>query len=155
MPEFATVPLLLVENDEQDVWILQRAFKSLDVTNPVFLARDGEEAINYLSSKGEYVNRDEFPLPYLVFLDLKMPKLDGFEVLRFIRSTPALEHLFVVVLTGPDRNREVTRALEMGADSYLVKPGDLADLQDLLALLEKHWLLVNRMVEFRREMAGA
>lgn len=153
MSEFATVPLLLVEDNESDAFILQRALKTVGVSNPLFVVKDGEEAIKYLSGQPPYHNRAEFPLPYLVLLDLKLPKLGGFEVLRHIRATLTLRHLLVVVLTSSDLDYDIKKAFEAGADSYLVKPGELSELEELVFLLKKHWLMLDRIVDFRRETA--
>src|SRR6185503_10197812 len=150
MSELATVPLLLVEDNEEDAFILQRAFKTLQFSNPLFRVRDGEEAVQYLSGNGVYANRAEFPPPYLVLLDLKLPRMDGFQVLQFIRETPALKHLFVIVLATSDLNRDVARAYELGADSYLVKPGALSDVREVIELLRKHWLMLDRIADLRR-----
>lgn len=152
MSEFATVPLLLVEDNESDAFILQRALKAVGVSNPLFVVRDGEEAIKYLAA---HHNGSEGSLPYLVLLDLKLPKLSGFDVLEHIRATPALCHLLVVVLTSSDLDYDIRKAFEAGADSYLAKSADVSGLQELLFLLKKHWLMLDRMVEFRRERAAA
>src|SRR5438445_5134266 len=90
--------ILLVEDRQDDVMLILRSFDKAGMTNPIHVVRDGEEAIAYLSGSGKYSNRDDHPLPELVLLDLKMPKLDGFEVLRWIRTHPQLSGLRVVVL---------------------------------------------------------
>jgi CheY-like chemotaxis protein len=151
MSDLATVPLLLVEDNEDDALLLRHAFRSLRFSNPLFTVTDGEQAIEYLSGEGAYANRAEFPLPYVVLLDLNMPKVDGLGVLQFIRETRALKHLFVIVLASSELNDDVTRAYELGADSYLVKPGDLSNVEEVIQLLRKHWLVLDRIVEFRRE----
>jgi CheY-like chemotaxis protein len=153
MPDLATVPLLLVEDNDEDALILQRAFRALNFSNPIFRVKDAEQAIAYLSGTGAYANRAEFPLPSLVLLDLGLPAVDGFEVLRFIRRTPDVSHLLAIVLTSSDVSGDIARAYELGADSYLVKPGDLSDVEEVLELLRKHWLILDQIVDFRREMA--
>ena len=151
MSDLATVPLLLVEDNEEDAFILRHAFRSLSLTNPLFVARDGEDAIRYLSGQSPYANRAEFPLPYLILLDLKMPGMDGFDVLRFIRSDRVLRHLFVIVMTSSELNHDVAAAYALGADSYLVKSSDPSNLGEIFELLGRHWETLERLVEFRRE----
>ena len=152
MPDLATVPLLLVEDNEKDALFLQNAFQALDFSNPLFTVTSAVRAIAYLEGKGPYANRSEFPLPYLVLLDSDMA--DAASVLRFIRQTPSLSHLFVVALASSNPDDAAADAGELGADSYLLKPADLANVEELLQLLRKHWLILDRIIEFRREMAG-
>src|SRR5215471_1835180 len=114
--------ILLVEDNADDAALLRRAFIKARVMNPLHLARTAEEAIAYLGGSGKYANRSEFPLPSLVLLDLKMPGMDGFDVLRWIRQQPGLNLLRVVVLTSSDSMRDVNHAYQLGANSFLVKP---------------------------------
>src|SRR6516225_8524692 len=100
---------LLVEDDSGDALLIRRAFVQAKVLNPVQVVSSGEEAIAYLSGTGRYANRAEFPLPELVLLDLKMPGIDGFEVLRWIRAQPGIRGMRVVVLSGSDEMRDVNR----------------------------------------------
>src|SRR5262245_26928604 len=99
--------ILLAEDREDDILLLPRAFARGEIQNPLFVVRDGEEAISYLSGIGKYANRAEHPLPDLLLLDLKMPRADGFEVLRWIRQQAGLSSLRVVVLTASDQIRDV------------------------------------------------
>ena len=152
MPDLATVPLLLVEDNEKDALLLQNAFQTLSFSNPLFRVTSAGNAIEYLDGKDPYANRSEFPLPYLVLLDSDM--VDAENVLRFIRQTSSLRHLFVVALTSSNPDEAAAFADELGADSYLLKPGDPASVEELLQLLRKHWLILDRIIEFRREMAN-
>jgi CheY-like chemotaxis protein len=152
MLDFATVPLLLVEDDERDASLLESAFRALNFSNPLFTVTSAAGAIGYLDGEGRYANRSEFPLPYLVLLDSDMA--DAASVLRLIRQTPSLKHLFVVTLTSFESDHAAADAHELGADSYLLKPGDHANVEELLQLLRKHWLILDRIIEFRREMAN-
>ena len=111
--------ILVVDDRDDDLVIIRRAFEKARVINPIVTAQGGEEAIRYLNGEGEYANRKEFPLPSLVLLDLKMPKVDGFDVLEWIRSQPTLASLRVVVLTSSDDMKDVNRAYEMGANSFV------------------------------------
>src|SRR4030081_1713917 len=114
--------ILLVEDRPDDVVLIRRAFLKGNIINPLFVVYDGEEAIAYLSGEGKYANREEYPLPDLLLLDLKMPQKDGFEVLQWIRDQPGLKSLRVVVLTSSEDLHEVNHAYELGANSFLVKP---------------------------------
>ena len=110
---------------------------------PVYVVRDGAEAIQYLNGEGPFSNRDEYPLPALVLLDLKMPRVDGFEVLKWVRAQPGLRTLLVVVLTSSEDLRDVNRAYELGANSFLVKRMDFENSVALGELINNYWLLTN------------
>src|ERR1044071_2998771 len=110
MPDHAVI--LLAEDREDDVVIIRRAFLQGRILNPLFVVKDGEEVISYLSGEGKYSNRAEYPLPELLLLDLKMPKLDGFEVLRWIRQDPGLKALRVVVLTSDRKSTRLNSSHE-------------------------------------------
>ena len=133
--------ILLVEDSEDDILIIRKAFKRAGILNPVYAVRDGEAAIAYLSGSGKYAIRDEYPLPALVLLDLKLPKVDGFEVLRWIRQTPGVSALRVVVLTSSDRIRDVNLAYQLGANSFMIKEMDFQNTIELARLLRDFWLL--------------
>src|SRR5689334_20462336 len=114
--------ILVVDDRDDDLVIIKKAFEKARVVNPIITVQGGEEAIQYLKGEGDYSNRDEYPLPSLVLLDLKMPKVDGFEVLEWIRSQPTLQTLRVVVLTSSDHMKDVNRAYALGANSFVTKP---------------------------------
>src|SRR5438105_2858307 len=120
MSEYAVI--LVAEDREDDIILIRRAFARARVVNPIHVVRDGEEALAYLKGEGKYGNRREYPLPELLLLDLKMPRMDGFEVLRWVRSQPDLRLLRVVVLTSSEDVRDVNLAYQLGANSFLVKP---------------------------------
>ena len=135
-----THTILIVEDNDDDVFALQRALKKSNTANPQRVVPNGREAVAYLSGAGPYADRAQHPLPFIMFLDLKMPLMDGFEVLTWLRDQPALKSLVVVVLTGSDELKDHQRAYALGARSYLVKPPSTTDLQQLLQSLESHWL---------------
>jgi CheY-like chemotaxis protein len=114
--------ILLVEDNEDDAFIFSRAYRLAKLPHPVQTTTDGNEALDYLFGEGEYADRAKYPLPFLVFLDLKLPLKPGHEVLQAIRAEPALADLSVVVLTSSAEARDVTRAQEHGALAFLVKP---------------------------------
>src|SRR4051812_19668406 len=101
--------ILLAEDNEDDLLVIRKAFQRSNLLNPVHIVRDGEEAVAYLEGKGKYASRDEYPLPDLLLLDLKMPKVDGFEVLAWVRQHPTLRALCIVVLTTSTDMRDVNR----------------------------------------------
>jgi len=136
--------ILLVEDDSNDVLLIQRAFQKAGLLNTLRVARDGEEAIEYLTGSGGFANRARFPLPFLMLLDLKMPGADGFEVLRWVRAEPEFRRLLVVVFTSSNLQEDVDRAYEMGANSYLVKPVAFDEMANLIHRFEVYWTEINR-----------
>ena len=136
--------ILLVEDDGADLLLLRRAFRNARIANPLIEVRDGQAAIQYLSGDGEFTDRTHYPLPFLILLDLRMPKLSGFEVLAWIRDQPELAELITVVLTSSDHVPDVTKAHELGANSYLVKPGTFDELVEMVKRIRGRWLLVDR-----------
>jgi CheY-like chemotaxis protein len=155
MNELSRVPFLLVEDNERDIELMRRAFTQLRLTNPLQVVRDGEEAIDYLAGKDGYATRPEFPLPFLILLDLYLPKRDGFEVLRWLRRARGLDHILVVVLSASEEDEDIRKAYALGADSYLIKPGAVAHLKEMMELLQKHWPVLNNIVEFRQQSSKA
>src|SRR5256885_235495 len=111
--------VLLAEDDPDDILLTQIAFEKARLANPLQVVRDGEEAIAYLKGDGKYANRERFPKPILLLLDLKMPKVNGFQVLEWLRTQPGLAALPVAIMTSSDHDPDVTRAYGLGADSYL------------------------------------
>src|SRR5689334_18954931 len=115
----SVAPILLAEDNEDDVFLIRRAFEKAHILNPLQHVRNGREAIAYLSGEGPYENRAEFPVPELLLLDLKIPEMDGFEVLRWVRQQPALGALRVVVLTCSADVHDVNFAFQLGANSFM------------------------------------
>jgi CheY-like chemotaxis protein len=116
--------ILLVEDNADDVFFMERAVKKSGLAAPLQVVRDGQQAIDYLSGTGAYGDRGVHPLPSVVFLDLKLPYVHGFDVLEWIRQTSSLKHLPVAVLTSSAEERDRKRAEQLGAQAYLVKPAD-------------------------------
>ncbi len=114
--------ILLVEDNPDDVFIFKRTLKMAQIVNQMKVMTNGREAVEYLSPAGKFADRERHPLPFLIFLDLKMPYLDGFEVLNWMRRQPALKTITVVVLSGSDEPKDLERAIRLGAQSYMVKP---------------------------------
>lgn len=138
MPD--TEVILLVEDREDDILLIRRAFGKASLTNPLQVVRSGEEAIAYLSGEGKYSNRAEYPLPVVVLLDLKMPGMDGFEVLQWIRQEEGIRGLPVLVLTSSNEMRDVNRAYQLGANSFFVKELDFQQSVEFADLLRRYWI---------------
>jgi CheY-like chemotaxis protein len=146
--------ILLVEDNADDAALLRRAFIKARVMNPLHLARTGEEAIAYLGGSGRYANRSEFALPSLVLLDLKMPGMDGFDVLRWIRQDPTLKALRVVVLSSSDDMRDVNTAYKLGANSFLIKPADFDRFVEISQALNGYWIWMDKAPDIEKSPAG-
>lgn len=147
MMENATV--LLAEDDPDDVLLTHIAFEKARLANPLQVVRDGEEAIAYLEGEGRFSDRQKYPLPILLLLDLKMPRVSGFQVLEWLRDHPVLNRMPVAVMTSSDDDPHVKRAYELGADSYLIKPPDAEALLALVQRLHAYWLIVNERPEWQ------
>lgn len=135
--------LLLVEDNDDDVFFMKRALKDAAINNPIQVASDGQEAIDYLGGAGKYQDRQQYPLPTLVLLDLKMPRRDGLEVLEWLRSQPALRTLVVIILTTSRENSDMERAYQLGANSFLLKPSNIKALSEMMTALKLYWLTHN------------
>lgn len=140
MPEHT---ILLVEDTADDVTLMLRSFKKAGVTARVSVVTDGEAAIHYLAGEGEYADRQAYPLPALVLLDLKLPKRTGFEVIEWVREQEGLRRVPIVVLTSSAESQDVQRAYDLGASSYLVKPVSADQMQAMAATLDLYWLQIN------------
>jgi CheY-like chemotaxis protein len=139
--------LLLVEDNEHDVFLMRRALSQAEIPNPVHVVGDGEEAIDYLAGNGDFNDRARYPFPALVLLDLKLPFRSGHDVLEWIRDEAELNELVVVILTSSDEPEDVNRAYKLGANSYLVKPASLSQLRDLAKSFKWYWLQYNHFAD--------
>ena len=141
------VTILHVEDDSNDVLLLQHACEGAGLTCHLTSVTDGDEAIAYLSGQNGFHNREQHPLPQLILLDLKMPRVNGFDVLACMRHQEQFRHLPVVVLTSSNHEADVRRAYEAGANSYLVKPVDFNALTNLIKTIHYYWLTLNEGLE--------
>ena len=132
--------ILLVEDNEDDVFLMKHALNGAGVTNPVVVVETGQQAVDYLAGAGRFQDRSKYPMPVIVFLDLKLPLMSGHEVLAWIRSQRQLESLNVVVLTSSNEPSDVRRSYSLGANSYLVKPLSAQQLVDLSKAFKWSWL---------------
>ncbi|NOX20755.1 MAG: response regulator [Nitrospirae bacterium] len=135
--------ILLVEDDPNDVILIKRAFQKNGLINPIKVVSNGEEAIQYLEGKGPFSDRARYPIPILILLDLKMPKMSGFEFLKWVRAHPKYKKIIVVILTSSRESPDINRAYELGANSFLVKPVEFTDLIRLVKELHLYWILLN------------
>jgi CheY-like chemotaxis protein len=145
--------ILLAEDNENDVLMLRRAARNAKFSSPLQIVSDGEEVVAYLSGNGKYADRRRYPLPGLLLLDLKMPRKNGFEVLQWLREQPKFSALQVVVLSSSDEIRDINRAYELGANSFLVKPMFFSEYVGMLEALHSYCLRVWREPQVSRPAA--
>ncbi len=135
--------ILLVEDNPDDVELTMRAFEKANITNEVMLARDGAEALDFLFATGAYADRDPKEHPALVLLDIKLPKVDGIEVLRRLRADERTKFLPVVMLTSSTEQEDLINSYSEGANSYVRKPVDFAQFSEAVTQLGLYWLVLN------------
>src|SRR5436853_7281216 len=126
------MPILYAEDDENDVFLMERVISKLQIPNPLRVVQDGKLAIAYLAGNPPYEARTENPLPAVLIMDLSMPGKHGLEVLKWVKNQPALMDIPVVVLTSSNQESDIERAYEGGASGYFVKPGDPGELQAIV-----------------------
>jgi CheY-like chemotaxis protein len=136
--------VLHVEDDPNDVLLMQRAFRKAETNAILHAVSDGDRAVAYLSGADEFADRERYPMPNLVLLDLKMPRKSGMEVLAWIRSQPSLKRLVVVVFTSSKHDEDVNKAYDIGANSYMVKPVGFDSLVELCKTLSHYWGTLNQ-----------
>ena len=134
--------ILLVEDNPNDAELVVRAFRSASVANPVRVARDGAEALDFLFCAGAYLERKSDPSPFVVLLDLELPKVNGLEVLRRLKADSRTHSIPVVVLTASERDRDIDESRRLGAESYIVKPVDFHRFNQVAPQLKLSWSLV-------------
>jgi CheY-like chemotaxis protein len=132
--------ILLVEDNEDDVFLMKRALKGARVLNDLYVVEDGQAAQDYLSGAGKFADRATYPLPAIIFLDLKLPLITGHDVLAWIRRQKELDALIVIVLTSSSEAWDVSRCYALGANSYVVKPPTTQQLEELAKAFKWYWL---------------
>ena len=131
--------ILVVEDTEDDVFFLKRALKSASISNPVQVVEDGQKAIDYLSGHGPYADREAYPVPFLVLLDLKLPYVMGLDVLKWIRARREFDGMLVAVLTSSQQDQDLTETTRLGGNFYFVKPPSPQKLSELVQKLAIQW----------------
>lgn len=124
--------ILLVEDNEDEVFMMRRAFRKANISNPLQVVVDGVDAVEYLEGTGKFMDRGKFPFPGVVFLDLNLPKKGGLEVLQHVRQQPQLRKLVVNILSSSTRPADIERAAFLGANAYFVKPAQIEKFQELI-----------------------
>ena len=135
--------LLLIEDDPNDVALFRRAASKADLTEEILIAEDGEAAVRFLEARAKPIAEQATGLPWVVLLDLKMPRKSGLEVLKWLRGQPRLRHLPVIIFTSSRERSDIARAYELGANSYLVKPVSFDQLKEMVRVLHQYWLELN------------
>jgi CheY-like chemotaxis protein len=133
-------PILLVEDEPDDVFFVERAFHTADIKHPLFTVGDGQEAIHYLSGKGKYADRAAYSLPQLVLADLKMPRLTGFDLIEWMRKDEQCRLVPIIILSSSGLPADVNRAYALGANAYMVKPAEARALERLFQTIAEFWL---------------
>ena len=145
--ETNSVEILLVEDNPRDAELMIRALKKKNLANRLFHVTDGVEAIDFLLHKGKFSDRINTISPRIIFLDLKLPKMDGLQVLKEIRSNYSTRTIPVVIVTSSKEDPDILKAYELGASSYVVKPVDFESFSEVMSNLGFYWLLINTIVE--------
>ena len=136
--------ILLVEDNPSDIELTKRAFKKQNIKNELIVVEDGQEALDYLFGQGKYTGRDTSDQPVLVLLDLKLPIIDGLEVLRRIKTDERTRRLCVVILTSSKEDKDLTMGYQLGVNSYIVKPVDFIQFSEVVKNLGLYWLVMNQ-----------
>ena len=144
MPDLAIKQILLAEDNENDVELTLHALKECRLSKKVTVVRDGAEALDYIYRRGKYSERGS-GLPCVILLDIKMPKVDGHEVLRQIKSDPVFRHIPVVMLTSSKEDSDLMRSYDLGVNAFVVKPVDCQQFHDALKTLGVFWAIVNEL----------
>ncbi|MBN1538392.1 MAG: response regulator [Anaerolineales bacterium] len=138
------IDILIVEDNPQDAELTIRALKKRNLANRLAMVEDGAQALDFIFARGEYAQRDTSHSPKVVLLDLKLPKVNGLEVLREIKSNPQSDSIPVVVVTSSAEDPDIITAYELGANSYVVKPVDFDQFSEAMSNLGMYWLLLNQ-----------
>jgi two-component system response regulator len=143
MSDLRNIDILLVEDNPYDAELTVRALRKRKLANRIHLAADGAEALDYIFGRGAFTNRSDFKHPKVIFLDLKLPKVSGLEVLAAIKSDPNTHSIPVVILTSSREDPDIKQAYSLGANSYVVKPVNFDDFTETLSELGFYWMAVN------------
>ncbi len=139
------ITILLVEDNPDHIELTLRVLKENRLLNEIHVVRDGQEALNYMYHKGEYKNKSTAPRPGLILLDIKLPKVSGFEVLKRLKGDPEFKSIPIIMLTTSSQNEEIVRGYEEGANSYVVKPVEFGEFVRRIKELQLYWVLTNTL----------
>ena len=131
--------ILIAEDSEDDALFLERAFRKIGMTNAVRILTDGQEVLDYLRGDGKYQDRQQFPFPSVLFTDIKMPRVNGFEVLQWLRDHPESKVIPTLMFSSSAQPEDVERAYRLGANAYLVKPASLPELEEMMRYAYEFW----------------
>lgn len=131
--------ILVVEDTEDDVFFLKRALTAAEISNPVQVVMDGQQALDYMAGKDVFADREKHPLPFLILLDLKLPYVMGLEVLQWIRERPQFKSILIAILTSSQADTDIAATTRLGGDFYLVKPATKQKLAELVKSLAVQW----------------
>jgi len=137
--------ILLVEDCPDDLLLLQRFFSKAGLRNPVQSVPDGVEAMSYLLGRGPYADRKAYPEPNILLIDINMPRVNGLELMSWLRTQPDFEHIVAIALSGSAEQDEINRAYQMGANSYLLKPSASAELEKVINAFYQYWICSNHL----------
>ena len=146
MNKINVIDILLVEDNPQDVELIMRTLKKNHVVNQIYIVSDGEEALDFLYGRNQYAEQINH-MPKVIFLDIKLPKVNGLEVLRILKSDENIRHIPVVMLTSSLEDPDIKKAYEYGANSYVVKPVDFDQFCNTINSLDMYWLVVNQSLK--------
>ncbi len=141
---FDELDILLVEDNPTDAELTMRALKRKNLANKLVWVKNGEEALNFIYAQGQFQDRDPEDLPRLILLDLRMPKVDGMEVLKKIKADEHTKRIPVVVLTSSQQDRDVVESYKLGVNSYVSKPVEFDEFIDAVSTLGLYWMLINK-----------
>jgi len=142
------IPLLLVEDNPDHAELTIKALQKGKLANRIHWVKDGEEALHFLFHEGRYTNQSEAPRPGLILLDIRLPKVDGMEILRRVKADEQLRTIPVVMLTTSDRGEEVAESYRLGANSYITKPVRFSEFIEKIETVEVYWLLTNKLPDY-------
>jgi two-component system response regulator len=144
MDQLDAVDILLVEDNPRDIELTVRALKKHNLANRLFVLEDGADALDFIFARGKFAQREPHHRPKVVFLDIKLPKMNGLEVLRAIKSNEQTQSIPVVMVTSSREDPDIKTAYELGANSYVVKPVEFEAFQEVMLQLGFYWLMVNQ-----------
>jgi CheY-like chemotaxis protein len=131
--------ILVVEDDDSDYFLLERAFRKNNINNPIYRVKDGLDGLHYLQGSGDFTDRTKFPFPDVIILDLKTPRMSGLELLAWIRDHPECRVIPTVIMSSSQQDVDVSKAYELGANTYFVKPSTFQDLVELTSSIQDYW----------------